>query len=32
MFVQDLDDAPVGDITNYQLSDGRQRLLVIERA
>ena len=31
MLVHDVDDAPVGEITNDQLSDGRKRLLVIER-
>ena len=31
MLVHDFDHAPVGEITNYQMSNGRQRLLVIER-
>ncbi len=29
--LDDLDDAPVGEITNDQMRDGRQRLLVVER-
>ena len=29
-FVDDLDQAPVGEIANYQVSDGRQRLFIIE--
>ena len=31
MLVHDVDAAPVGEIPNDQMSDGRQRLLVIER-
>ena len=32
MLVHHVDDAPVGDVLNDQLSHGRQRLLVVERS
>ena len=31
VLLDDLDDAPVGEVTNDESSDGRQRLLVVER-
>ena len=32
MLLHDLDDAPIGEVTNDQLGNGRKRLFVIERS